>query len=178
MFNLLPENLKNEIRSEYGFRRLVLIMSFVLLIEVSSIIFISPSWFSSYYNEKDAMISDDSQKSELDKKVASTTELVKTLNKKISILKDNESYHKPIKYLDSIIENKSSSIKINQFSYSLSSITTASILIEGLSSDRESLISFVDSLKQTGLFKTVDSPVSNLAKDKNIRFSINLTISS
>jgi hypothetical protein len=41
---------------------------------------------------------------------------------------------------------------------------------------RESIVAFTDNLKKIDSFSKVDLPISNLAKDKNIDFSISINI--
>ena len=50
------------------------------------------------------------------------------------------------------------------------------VLVSGTSVDRNSLISFSNSLEQSKDFTFVDVPVSSLTKDKNLPFSINIFI--
>jgi len=56
MFNLLPQNLKQKIKSEYALRRMVVILSFVIFLQVSSIVFTLPLWFISGFKEKEAVL--------------------------------------------------------------------------------------------------------------------------
>ena len=52
MFNLLPDNLRKIIKREYNWRRLVIILTFILLFQAVIIVFVLPSWFISFYNER------------------------------------------------------------------------------------------------------------------------------
>jgi Tfp pilus assembly protein PilN len=76
-----------------------------------------------------------------------------------------------------ILANKISGIHINEFIYTSSDGKTAAISLSGISSSREVLMNYVKILDKSGSFKNVESPISNLAKDKDFDFSINLSVS-
>lgn len=48
--------------------------------------------------------------------------------------------------------------------------------LSGLALSRTDLLNFVDRLKRDEVWATVDSPVSNLIKDKNVEFTLKLTL--
>jgi len=50
------------------------------------------------------------------------------------------------------------------------------VLISGVASDRNSLVTFGSSLKNSESFSYVDVPVSSLTKEKNLPFSMNIFI--
>ena len=52
-----------------------------------------------------------------------------------------------------------------------------SLFVGGIASDRDSLIDFTESLKTINDFSAVNLPVSNLAKNKDIDFNIELKFS-
>src|SRR3990167_4100680 len=125
MFNLLPQNLKQKIKSEYALRRMVVIFSFVIFLQVSSIVFTLPLWFISGFKEKEA-----------------------------------------------VLQN----IYISGINYKYTDVTTANIVIIGIANKREDLVAFVKTLEGTKVFQTVHLPVGNLAQDKNINFSIEISL--
>ena len=176
MFNLLPDSLKNEIKSVYNIRRLVLILLFILFIQISSFVFIYPSWLTASYKEEDALVQTEKMnQSALALNASSTTNTIKSINQRLSIVNTALNYPKFIPIINAVIDNKSKSVSLTRFSYSLVSSSTASITLEGVSATRESLVSFKKRLEESGSFKAVDLPISNLAKDKNINFTINMT---
>ena len=150
---------------------------FILFIQISFLVFIFPSWLSSYYKEKEINLELDSvSQSTLSKNTGSIAGIISGTNVKLNILNTALEYPELTHFVNSIIANKTSSIHLNQFIYTAVSSTTATINLGGISNTRQSLVSFVKSLQGLKIFKIVDLPVSNLAKDKNIDFSINLTI--
>lgn len=177
MFNLLPENLKNKIKAEYKRRRLVVILFLAVCVEGSFLIFIFPTWLVSYHNEK-GVVYESEQMNNLFKNsnINPTNSVIKSLNSRLGILDTALEYPKFRPFVDTVISNKTSSISITEFSYESTATSSATFVLSGVSSSRESLVSYVKRLEGTKLFKKVDLPIGNLAKDKNIEFTINLTI--
>ena len=85
-------------------------------------------------------------------------------------------YPKAIPFIGVILSKKTPAISINQFGYTSLGKNTATMSIGGISQTRESLVSFVKSLNESGIFESVDSPISNFTKEKNIDFLITLAI--
>ena len=65
------------------------------------------------------------------------------------------------------------SLSKNQTSKEKGSTT---VLISGVASNRDSLVTFSTLLKESKLFADVLVPVSSLTKDKNLPFSMNISI--
>jgi len=178
MFNLLPENLKSFIRSEYKMRRLVLALFFVILIELSLLIFLFPTWLESGARERAVVKQSDLASESLkNSDINPATSVIKDTNIKLSVLNTALNYPELTPLVDKILDQKTSSISVTQITYNTVSTSTASITLSGVSKTRESLVAFVKKLQDTNSFKKVDLPISNLAKDKNIEFSLNLSIS-
>ena len=84
MFNLLPENLRKAIRTEYKLRLLIVVLLFVVLLQFSFLIFLFPSWLTSHYKEKDFLVkSDELNRSISALDVSSTTAFIKLINEKL-----------------------------------------------------------------------------------------------
>lgn len=69
--------------------------------------------------------------------------------------------------LREIIKLKNNGISITSISFEKDKI-----ILLGNGKTREALLSFIQNLKENGIFKTVDSPASNLLKKENIDFII------
>lgn len=54
--------------------------------------------------------------------------------------------------------------------------TSPQISISGIAKNRESLVSFSETLNKSVIFSNVELPVSNLARDKDLPFSMQVTI--
>ncbi|MBA3733485.1 hypothetical protein H0W91_03890 [Patescibacteria group bacterium] len=177
MFNLLPDNFKKQLKTEYRFRLLTVAMSFILFIQLSFFIFLLPSWLISYYREKDANLEAEKMNQLLlNSNLNSIASSTIGLNIKLKTLNTVLDYPKVVPLVLTIISQKNSNIHINELSYSTPGGKNAHITLGGISNTRESLVNFQKNLENTGDFSKVDLPISNLAKEKNINFSINLTL--
>jgi len=176
MANLLPERNKKSIRREYLLRLLgvFLIFSAITLFLVS--IFLLPSFFLSknkagLANEKIEFL-----KSYIEKISRSgITDLLIETNRKIEILglSEEKSLNEAISL---IIDKKNNSILITDFALRITEDEVKgkekSLFVGGLADNRSSLISFVESLESISGFKNIDLPVSNLAQNEDIDFSL------
>lgn len=177
MFNLLPNSLRKEIISEYRFRLLIVIMLFVILIQISFLVFLFPSWLSSYYKEKDfSLRSEEANKSLSTLDISSTTSYIKRLNSTLAVIDESLSYPNFNSIIDDVLKRKPTGVRIDGIYYTVNSKNTAGLAISGIGDKRDTLVSFSESLKDISYFKKVDLPISNLAKDKNIVFTINVDI--
>ena len=178
MFNLLPEIIKKEIKIDYRIRWLFVILLAVLFLQISFLIFLSPSWVNSFFREKELV----SQLNEINKSSSyqdanTTSSIIESTNVKLKIINTDMEYPKVVPLIGSILSNKIPGISINELSYKFSKATVATITVSGVSKSRELLIAYVNSLEKSGVFSVVDLPISNLAKDMDIDFSMNLTVS-
>jgi len=177
MFNLLPDNLKEQIISEYKLRKLTLGVIFLLFIQVSFLVFLFPSWLVSIYKERDILKqTEEMSKSSLVSNINTAVSTINSTNTKLKVLTTVLEYPKFTPFVNAILSKKTNNIQINAIMYTSTEASMATISIQGISSTRESLVSFVKNLENLGLFEKVNLPVSNLAKEKNINFFIDLTI--
>lgn len=177
MFNLLPDNLKEKIRSEYYLRLIVVVFVFVIGIQVSFLIFLFPSWLISMEKEKEIISqSEISGKSLQDSQIDLVNSAINTINAKLRVINTTLEYPRVVSLIDSILSQKTGSIHIDGITYISQGVTTGKMVIAGTSTTRESLVVFAKKLEESRLFSSVDLPISNFAKDKDIDFSISMTI--
>ncbi len=177
MFNLLKDSLKAKIKTEYNLRRVIVGLVFILFLQVIFLIFLFPSWLISVYKENDYVSrTEETKHSELSTNTQPIVSNITSINTKLKSINSGLIYPAVEPLLRAVVVNKSASIHVGRFSYTSSGPTTSDVTLSGVSATRESLVDFVKSLQSSGLFKSVDLPISNLAKDKDIDFSINITI--
>jgi hypothetical protein len=78
--------------------------------------------------------------------------------------------------LAKVISFKNANIKITRLNFGLIKAGQGQILVNGIAKNRDGLVTFVEDLKAKGGFVSVESPISDLAKDANITFTVNLKI--
>ncbi len=71
-----------------------------------------------------------------------------------------------------------SDVQINTISVNRKSNTINPVVLTGMADNRHALASFRDRLLADSLVKLVDLPISNLASDKDIKFTITVTLSN
>lgn len=177
MFNLLSQNLKNEIKKEYKIRKLIMVLTFALAIQVSFMVFILPTWLSSFYKEK-VMLSDSNKLNQnlSESSVESVSAEILKINQQLNIINNSLNYRGIVVFIDEVLQQKNNTIFIEQFSMSSGNNAEPILFIGGVATTRENLVSFVSRLEQSDLFSEVNLPISNLAKDRNIDFSIEIKI--
>lgn len=178
MFNVLPDILKEEIKTEYRLRWLIVLCLSFLFVQISFLIFLFPSWVISLYQEKEASDKVNLQNSlSVSKNTNVLLQTINETNKKLSVVNTSFQYSNVVPIFKNIISFKTNYISLHQLSYVSTGTSTATLSVGGMSANREALVSFVKNLQNSGLFTNVNSPVSNLEKNKNIDFVINLNSS-
>lgn len=176
MFNVLPDILKDDIRAEYKLRLIIVAFSLIIFLQIFFLISTIPVWSISYYKEKDLnnqiKVENESVSSQ---NASAISQIINSTNQKIEVIENVMQYPEVVPIYNSIISQKIRGVSINNFQYMSIASSSANITISGVSNTREDLVSFVKKLEGLQLFSGVDSPVSNLAKQKNIDFVINLT---
>jgi hypothetical protein len=172
MFHLLPEKEKKILQREYISRLILIGLIFVLASLLVGSVFLFPSYLLSVRKLADANMNNQQVKSAI---AAKTDSALTTF---LATLKDNLNALVPISKTTNfsilareITDKKESGIKINEFSQS-----DQTLIINGVSSDRQSLLRFSHELQTIKDFSKVDLPISDFAKDKDINFSITLTV--
>jgi len=81
-------------------------------------------------------------------------------------------------YIDRINGLRESEITINNINISRNDNGMAPVTIQGVATNRQTLAAFRDRLQADPLVQDVNLPISNLAQDKDIIFSMTITVSS
>ncbi len=176
MFNLIPKPLKHQFRKEYRMRRLVVVFILIICLQISFLIFMLPSWLESVNKERELSLEADRKNQNNSINTAQVVPTIKALNAKLVTLNNNLEYPEFTPYINLIVSQKTSQIKIKQFAYTSISSSTASITVSGIAGTRDSLVEFSKKIKDSKYFVGVDLPISNLAKDNDINFNMTLSI--
>ncbi len=177
MFNLIPDILRENIKSDYKLRKYIVMLVFVVFLEVCFLVFLFPTWLVSSHKDKQlTLIAEDASNSLSSGNVNSTTAEIKALNTKLAVLQSALDYPKIIPFLDEILKDKTASISINKIVYTTDDSKNAIISLGGVSRTRDSLLAFVKILESSKLFKKVDLPISNFTKDRDLDFTLSITL--
>lgn len=175
MQNLLPEEEKKKVLTEYRLRLGVVILFATGTLVAISLILLAPSYILAI--SKNNFVSDELAKLEL-KETSSTQEKdvatkIKEVNKKITLFLGDQNGTPliPSVFFMKIIDIKTPAIKITGFSYDATALR-ARVVVTGHADDRDSLAKFLDDLKNEKTFTKADLPISSYVKSTNIDFSI------
>jgi|AntRauTorcE11897_2_1112592.scaffolds.fasta_scaffold10942_3 hypothetical protein len=177
MINLIPRSAKKNIVTEYWVRvssTWLLLWAFALVcgtaILFPAYIFVSSQ--VSVYEETAALAS---------QKVAdyesASVALVQASQQAREILQQSE-IPSMSSYIDLFTSIQGSDITITRLSLIREESGLSPVSIIGSASDRQSLASFRDRMLAHPLITEVDLPISNLATDRNIQFSITVTMAN
>jgi hypothetical protein len=185
MIDLLPISAKNTIRKEYRLRVFVVCFAAVSLIFAVALVSFLPTYFSVLSRHEAFLF--ESQSAELKNRMSQVKEMetiVEETNKKINLLQSSSVPRVKDIFLK-ILESKDSGLIITALSYNSmavskkgkeDSVSPASVSIQGVSSDRATLLAFKDALSRKKEIETVTLPISSLVKDTDLSFSINLVL--
>jgi hypothetical protein len=177
MANLITEKQKKFLRIDYLIRFYSVSLLILSLLGAFFLAYVIPYYIS--------VINKDLQVAEQFKTVINaenkenTGESVsRVVSQTLDEMKTVELYSKevaiPSSYFKQIIESKNSSIQLNKLSFNLIDKSQGQLLVSGVSKNREGLVVFIEDLKSKEGITSVESPVSNFAKDSDISFTLNI----
>ena len=112
--------------------------------------------------------------------MANILELPEEINSKLAFFQQNLGDRGVTDTLVKITTNLSEKVKLNSIVFSKNlgekGKKGTTIVISGTATDRDALVSFGATLRESKSFTTVEVPVSSLAKDKDLPFSMNIFI--
>ena len=170
MINLIPPQGKKLVAREYGARVAAVACASVALALVASTVALVPSYvlFSSSRNAQ-APIEDVAGEE--------MREVEAGLRKAMALtqqLQDTTQSLEPLAIVNHVESAVSSAIVIESFALSHEKATH--IQVRGSATTRESLRQFIEALKRDSFFADAQVPVSDLAPDTNLDFTVTLTL--
>lgn len=179
MINMLPKTEKDDLKK--GLKLRFVIMASLLSAGAFLIGFVMlvPSYLlsSGYFG---GSASDDLSRSNEDESIKELLSLPVEIDAKLGFFRSSVKNISVADYLSRIVEALPPGVKLKSLSFSRSQnfedkIGTL-ISVSGQAANRDSLISFSNSLRSLGLFSAVEVPVSSLTKDRDLPFSIDIFI--
>ncbi len=173
MFTLLTIERREALKQEYRKRFIVILFTLIACSIFITAVFLLPSIVISKVKQKDGEISlsglthsggSDEQKVLLDQSKKTVQE--------VEILKPADI--QPTDSISEVLKLQNSSIKIKSFQYQYASVSST-LFIEGVAGSRDDLIHFSKLLQADPKFSGAEFPISNLAVENNIDFTIKIT---
>ena len=174
MNNLIPDKEKKLIENEYKKRLAIVCLSLAIFLVLAIIAMLVPSYASSVVKIKEASINDFSGASENTAR-SEYEKQAQNIGILSEVLAPGANVSNPTDLFSAVVKDKPDGVIVTSFSYS-SSTDPKTLTVGGVASDRNTLLSFVNSLKTSPTAGNVDIPVSNFAKDSNINFSITISL--
>lgn len=174
MFTLLPEQYKKRLFKEYRIRLVTVFLFFVSMFFLISTALLFPSYISlssekSLYEVESKNLK---KQIELKDKEGLATTLAK-IQSNLSLAKPNETAI--YRAIGAILNQTNTNISITSIGYTRGGAGAQSSLnLQGVAKNRESLIGFSNNLKKELIFSSVNLPVSNLAKQTDVKFNLTL----
>ncbi|MBI5401199.1 MAG: PilN domain-containing protein [Candidatus Yonathbacteria bacterium] len=175
MINILTEEQKKKVLTEYRFRLGVVVVFAVATLVLASLVLLAPSYFLavSKYNSIFAELAVLESKQGRGVQEKDVNAQIISINKKIALfLKDAaDAKPTPAQTILDMLNIKGSEVKIQGLTYDASG-GQERFVIAGNALNRESLAQFVKTLNQEPTFTKVDLPISSYVKSANIDFSV------
>ncbi|MEK7635118.1 MAG: PilN domain-containing protein [Patescibacteria group bacterium] len=178
--NLLPDTEKEGLKKGLKLRSLILGALVISISFLAGLIMLVPSYFLTLANISNTKSENYSSVLKEEVSVKQVVDLPEEINYKMNFL---QSYNENVSVADSIsqiIKYLPAGVKLNSVSFEKNQVykekTGIIILVSGIAFDRDSLVNFSTSLKESKLFSEVNVPVSSLTKGKDLPFSMNIFI--
>lgn len=179
MLHLLTEEHRQKVVREYRKRVIVVFVLGLFFVSVISFIFIVPTFFLSYSGYSDLKVKEQALDSELSSKEDSvSSESIRSIATSIEVLRMFDKKKSVYSTLEGLLNGKPAGVQIKNIIFTPNELESMTIDIAGKADTRKSLVSFDQYVKSNPLFSEVIIPLGSFAKEKNIDFSMKLTVSS
>lgn len=179
-YTLLPEKEMRSLKREYRTRVFIILLFFISCGIIIGIISLFPAFILSYSQGKDSIekietIHKNRESRGIDlisKELSDNYQMIKKLKSENGIAKVSD-------IIFEISKLRPNQISLNSFQIDKTKETATSsisVIIQGKAMARESLIIFKKNLESDKRIIKVELPISDLAKSKNVPFSVRLTL--
>ncbi len=175
MVNLIPEKAKKDLRIEYWLR----VTSVWLILWAVTLLASALILLPTYVLIGEQVSSHEDSATVAMEKVAGYENVSKQLEQtslQAKDIVDEDKLTKFTEYLHLLNRLQGDGISIKEISLSRKEEIMDPIVISGVADNRKNLAAFRDSLLAAEGIASVDLPISNLASDKNIDFSISIVL--
>ena len=174
MFTFLPNGYKEEIMREYRKRVVVVFLSLCIILATLSLALVMPTFLSLYFERAETFV--DQAEAERMQDASENTSIIANISRldaRLSAIEKISAERTIISFFERVMVQAGNGISINSLTV-MRDEKNGTIRVEGIASTRESLVNFSRSLQGEPSFASVDLPVSSLAKNRDIPFSIGI----
>lgn len=174
MRNLLPAAYRKKVTIEYRLRVAVVVFSLILIIAVVGIALLTPSYFLSRSKRDSAS----EQKAFIERSIEFreseiSAELLRKTRDRLVLLADDGNRMSFTEIIEKLIRDKGIGVAISGISH-VRLGGTGTLTITGEALQRDSLLAFKKALDREASFSSVSLPISDLAKSRDIEFTLTL----
>jgi hypothetical protein len=174
MFSFLPHDYKKKVMRIYRSRLLALYLIGLIFVGTFSVAMLVPSYKIAISRNMEVLAELESLRKSIDlKKNNDTSAFVELASAKIKATLSNKSSGYVTNVIKEILSRKGSNISLSDMSFDRTA-TGLNMTLSGVALNRDSFLGFIKDLKASDYLKSINYPVSTLAKDKNISFSLTL----
>ena len=175
MINLIPASAKNSLIKEYWMRAVTVWFFLGSAAVLLGIFILVPSYVLT--NSQVSAYKDSAESaSEKSANYETVSKELERSGKLAAMMKENFALISTSEYITLFRSLEGDGIEISQISITRAEKGVEPIMISGVADDRQALAAFRDSVVAQEGVSSVDLPLSNLAKDKDIPFEITVTI--
>ncbi|MDO8565293.1 MAG: hypothetical protein Q7R67_01580 [bacterium] len=175
MYKLLPDEERVRVAAEYSRRRVVVVLLTLILVIIVAMVGLFPSYLLSNARQREVLERGRIMgELDLDEDEAQLQSWLSNLNLKLRALSPALDRDRPSALVEEVVRGKTDGIRITTFGWNKEE-KLISLSISGVARDRQALIALENSLNASGHFETVELPISNLARDKDINFQVKLS---
>lgn len=176
MLHLLTEEYKKKVEREYTYRVLIVVSIIIIILSLLGLILIAPSYIKihSTYSKLTAERDSYAEKIKL-RQDDNAVDGIRSVQNSITVLKNYSQVYSVRDIVLSLAAKKQKGISISRFSYSKPK-DVPTVDMSGKAESRASLMSFSDQLKKDSAFSGVTIPLSSFAREKDIDFSLKLSV--
>ena len=172
MFKLLTEEERQRVVHEYALRRTIVMLFALILVLVAGIIGFLPSYILSNIRQNEVLervrIMGDPGHGDSGAELQAW--LLET-NRRLTALSPKLDVDRPSDFVDRILDRRVTGVGITGFSW-VKVEDKITLSVNGVASDRQTLVTFENRINSSGYFSNVTWPISDLAKDRDITFQI------
>lgn len=177
MINLIPPDARTRITTEY-WARVVTVWLFLLAVAaVLAGAFLLPSYVLVTSQVRSFAVEAEAAKASVAHSDGTARVLV-IAGDQARLLREGEQMRRFTDLMAAVSAAAGAGIDIREYSFSRAAGVVTPVQVGGVAATRQSLAVFRDALRAEPTFAAVDLPISNFAKDRDIEFSLSLTIAS
>jgi hypothetical protein len=174
MSNLLLEDEKKSMRRDYLVRLLATLLFLLSLSLLIGSVLLLPSFFL-VESKKQTLLKETSLEGLKVSLALNPREVIADAERKIELLADVGNRERVGALLASLLKEKSAGIMLSSITY-MREKDVGSFVVGGVALSRSALVDFSNKLERNSRFTDVQLPVSNLASNRDILFSISFKV--